>query len=515
MTRGILGRLVLLVWLAALGWLGWRQLTADRPQPRSGLPWLVPPGASFLAATVGDSQMGIASVIVDTGESGLRVDELLRLDPVTGYGAPSRQVVKTSSRLTRDFRLRSWTASVTERLSVTTTEGTIDGDTLLTVITSSNNGQVDTLRRRMSGPVLTPGAIGLRLAARKEVALGDTLQVRVFDHADLSTRLRLETVAAESTFIVPDSAVGDSVHDRWVIARYDTVHAWRLDAVEDGLPIRRWIDPNGLPVRVWTPLGITLQRGVYEVLAINYRIERGLRPPATDRVEHPPARLDTVPKSRPADYPGGFTLKLWGGAPFSTVPMPALSDGPQQKFGDTVLISGGARALARRARDTLDALGDDLLIPAGDSAVVVATRQALGGEKDPARAAARLVSWIGDRIRLERGDGVTLTDPRMTLRLGKADTRGRLLLFLAMARSARIPARSVSGLLAVPGGFRYHDWAEIYASGWLAVDPGLGQAVADPARIRLVTGRLGRESDQVWRLAGLRPQPLRPGGLSP
>jgi hypothetical protein len=513
-SRGVIGRLVLLVWLGALAWLGWRQLTADRPQPRSGLPWLVPPGASFLAATVGDSQMGIASVIVDTGEAGLRLDELIRLDPVPGYGAPSRQLVKTSSRLTRDFRLRSWTASVTERLTVTNTVGTIDGDTLLTVITTSNNGQVDTLRRRMTGPVLTPGAIGLRLAARKEVALGDTLQARVFDHSDMSIRLRLETVAAESTFVVPDSAVGDSVHDRWVIARYDTVHAWRLDAVEDGLPIRRWIDPNGMPVRVWNPLGVTLQRGVYEVLAINYRIERGLRPPPAG-VARPPSRLDTLPVSRLSEFPGGFELKLWGGSPFPVLPLPALSDGPQQQFGDTVLTAGGARALARRGRDTVEALGEELLIPTGDSAVVAANRQAVGGEVDPAKAAARMVTWIGQRIHREAGDGVTLTDPRMTLRLGRGDARARLLLFVAMARSAGIPARLVSGLLAVPGGFRYHDWAEIYASGWIAVDPGLGQGLADPARIRLVTGRLGRESDQVWRLGGLRPQPIRTGELRP
>jgi transglutaminase-like putative cysteine protease len=135
--------------------------------------------------------------------------------------------------------------------------------------------------------------------------------------------------------------------------------------------------------------------------------------------------------------------------------------------------------------------------------------------KDPASAAARLVAWIAQNIRPEPGDGVTLTDPRRTLRLKKGDARARLLLFLAMARSANLPARSVSGLLAVPGGFRYHDWAEIYASGWIAVDPALGQPVADPGRIRLATGRLGRESDLVWRAGGLRPQPLRAADSKP
>ncbi|HTO74285.1 MAG TPA: transglutaminase-like domain-containing protein [Gemmatimonadales bacterium] len=509
MKRGIIGRLVLLAWLGALGWLAWRQLSSGQPQPRAGLPWLVPPGASFLAATIADSQMGIASFIVDTGEAGLRVDELLRLDPVPGYGAPSRQLMKISSRLTRDFRLRSWSATVTERLSVTTTEGTISGDTLITVIRTSNNGEADTLRRRMEGPVLTPGAIGLRLAARQEVHIGDTLQVRVFDHVDLSTRLRLETVAAESTFIVPDSAVGDSAADRWVIARYDTVQAWRLDAVEDGLPIRRWIDPNGLPVRVWNPLGVTLQRGVYEILAINYRIERGIRPrPAS--FAPVPARLDTIAGTRPTDGSRSFRLVLWGGGAFPALPLPALTDGPQQLFGDTVVTGGGARPLARRGRDTVEAMSDELLVPLKDSAITAAARGAAAGESDRA-AAARLVAWVAKNIKLVPGDGVTLRDPRHTLQRREGDGHARLLLFLAMARSVGIPARSVSGLLAVGDGYRYHDWAEVYASGWIAVDPAFGQSQADPGRIRLVTGRLARESDQVWRLGALRPQPtIRP-----
>ncbi len=512
--RGIIGRLVLLAWLGALGWLAWRQLSNTQPVPKAGLPWLVPPGASFLAVTVADSQMGVSSVIVDTGEAGLRVDELMRLDPLPGYGAPSRQVVKVSSRLTRDFRLRSWNGSVTERLTVTTTDGTISDDTLLTVIRTSNNGESDTLRQRIDAPVLPPGAIGLRLAARREVHIGDTLQVRVFDYVDLSSRLRLETVAAESTFIVPDSVVGDSTRDRWAIARYDTVHAWRLDAVEDGQPIRRWIDPNGLPVRVWTPLGVTQERGVYEILAINYRIERGLRPKplAADPV---PARLDTLPPSRPAEGSRSFLLTLWGGGTLPTQPIPALGEGSQQQFGDTVVIGSGARALARRGRDTLDALGDELLVPLRDSSIVATARSVVGNEPDRTVAAAHLVAWLAKNIKPIPGDAVTLRSPRRTLQMKEGDGRARLLLFLAMARSAGIPARSVSGFIAVPGGFRYHDWAEVYASGWIAVDPALGQPLADPGRIRLVTGRLGRESDQVWRLGALRPQQIAGGGSRP
>lgn len=511
MNRRWLGFWILMAWVCALAWLGYRQVIGDRPVINARLPWLVQPGSSFLAATVSDSQMGLSSVVVDTGEAGLRVDELMRLDPVPPFGAPSRQLIKSTARFTRDFHLRSWKATVTERLSVTTTDGTVDGDSVITVI-ASNATRTDTLRRRIGGPVLTPAVIGLRLAARRDVAIGDTLQVRVFDHTDLSVRLQLETVAAESTFIVADSAVGDSVRDRWVIARYDTVKAWRLDGVEDGIPIQRWIDLNGLPVRIVTPMGLTQQRGSYEILAINYRIERGLRP-ADSKGTPVAARLEAPPASRPQSYGAGFTLGLYADGELTVRPIPALADGVQQRFSDTVLVSGGARSRALQARDTLDALGEQLLIPSNDSAVGRAAREAIGGEANPSRKAAELIGWIVKHVSLEPGDGVSLTDPRRTLRTGNGDLRARLLLFLAMARSVNLPARSVAGLLALPDGFRYHDWAEIYDGGWVAVDPGLGQPIADPARIRLVTGRLGRETDLVWRLAALRPQPIRPNDL--
>ncbi|MEO8032353.1 MAG: transglutaminase-like domain-containing protein [Gemmatimonadota bacterium] len=511
MRRRSIGLLVLLAWLCTLGWLGWRQFTGGQPRINQRLPWLVQPGSSFLAATIADSQMGLASVIVDTGEAGLRVDELMRLDPVPPYGAPSRQLIKSSARFTRDFHLRSWEGNVTERLTVTSTSGKVEGDSLLTVITTSNS-RVDTLHRRIGGPVITPAVIGLRLAAKRDIQLGDTLQVRVFDHTDLSVRLQLETVAAESTFIVADSAVGDSVRDRWVIARFDTVHAWRLDAIEDGLPIQRWIDPNGLPVKIWTPMGLTLLRGSYEILAINYRIERGLRP-ADAKAKPVVARLEGVPRNRANASSSGFRLDMYGGQELSLRPIPALADGGQQRFGDTVLSAGSARARATQARDTLEALGEQLLIPVADSAIERAAAAAIGSEKSPAGKSAALIAWIGSGIKLEDGDGVTLVDPRRTLRNGSGDLHARLLLFLAMARAADLPARSVAGLLATPTGFKYHDWAEVYDSGWLAVDPGLGQAIADPGRIRLVTGRLGRESDLVWRVAGLRPQLLRAGEL--
>jgi len=503
-TRRDAAGLAVLAWVLSLGWLAWREYGGGRPLAAASLPWLVPPGSSFMAVMMGGGQVGVSSVVVDTGESGLRVAEQLRIDPVPHVGAPSRQLIKIEARLTRDFRLRSWDASVTERLTLWNSTASVDGDSLL-LIASGVGGLTDTVRIHLSGPVTTSGAIGLRLAARKSVQLGDTLQMQILDPTDFSIRLHLLRVAAESTFIVADSVAGDSVHHRWVPVHWDTVQTWRLDESDGGLPVQRWIDPNGLPVRIATPLGATQQRGAYEILAINYRVDRAAAPVETGpdsilaRLPGPPGpRRDSATR----------TLLRLSGQGAGPVPLPPTLRGPgQSRSADTLAVTAGVLDTTPiSTRDLAAALAEEPLVPAHDPVMLRQAVAIVGDERDPGRASALLVQWIARQIRAGADDDVRLVPPATTLAHRTGDRSARVLLFVTLARAARIPARPVSGLLLTPRGFAFHAWAEVRtASGWLAVDPGLGQPVADAGRLRLVADRLGREADLVWRAGALRP----------
>jgi len=44
-------------------------------------------------------------------------------------------------------------------------------------------------------------------------------------------------------------------------------------------------------------------------------------------------------------------------------------------------------------------------------------------------------------------------------------------LFVALARSTGLPARTVAGLIYMNGRFYYHAWAEVYLTDWVAVTP--------------------------------------------
>ena len=53
---------------------------------------------------------------------------------------------------------------------------------------------------------------------------------------------------------------------------------------------------------------------------------------------------------------------------------------------------------------------------------------------------------------------------------------------MALARSAGLPARTVSGLIYLNDRFYYHAWAEVYLADWIAVDPTFDQFPADAAQ---------------------------------
>jgi transglutaminase-like putative cysteine protease len=200
---------------------------------------------------------------------------------------------------------------------------------------------------------------------------------------------------------------------------------------------------------------------------------------------------------------------LWVLSTFTgPVPLPPTLRGPgQSRSADTLAVTAGVLDTTPiSTRDLAAALAEEPFIPAHDPAMLRQAVAIVGDERDPARASGLLVQWIAREIHTGEDDDVRLVPPSTTLAHRTGDRSARVLLFVTLARAARIPARPVSGLLLTPRGFAFHAWAEVRtASGWLAVDPGLGQPVADAGRLRLVADRLGREADLVWRAGALRP----------
>jgi hypothetical protein len=500
------------IWAVALLWLARREYFPPGGRQTGPSDWPVPPGSAFYAVRNGATQIGIASIVIDTGASGLRVKELLRLDPVPGAGSSGRLLLRTEAILAHTLRLRSWTGSQIEGDVETQLTGQVDGDSIL-LVTLTHGAEVESVGVRLARPVFPPTAVALGFVARRHLRIGRTATVAVLDPTDLTLRDQRMRVAAESVFVVPDSAAYDSTGRRWVIAHVDTVRAWRLDAVEHGLPVQRWIDGQGLLVRSTTPLGLTFERSAFELVSDNYRVERRrMGADSTRREANQRVLVAAGTKAAAPVTSQRLQLALLSGD-LTGIVLPGIDSAPgQQRTGDTVSLSMVA---PRRSPPDSDASPDllqpDPLITSGDSAVrmLAASLGAAGG--DPWRTAARLTAWVARSIGPEPGG---LGTASRTLARHRGNPSDRAVLLVALARAAGIPARTVGGLLRMSDGWHYHVWAEMRAGAWTPADPELGQFPADANHLRLTIGGLGRESDLLPRAGRLRVNDLATTGPS-
>ena len=215
-------------------------------------------------------------------------------------------------------------------------------------------------------------------------------------------------------------------------------------------------------------------------------------------------RLDR-PIARPAE------LKMMA-VELSGMPadMPLFSGGGQKAVrleGDKVLVSVENALLSSKngpaAADVPE--NNDYLMPGGantqeNGELAVAEHEIAGEEKDPQKKMGKLARWLAAEV-AESGDDNR--SPLETLRSKKGNCLSRTRLYVALARTAGIPARLVSGLVYVTGkGFLYHSWAEGQAGGWLPVDPCSGQFPADVTHIKLAEGDSPEEMAPLAALVG-------------
>ena len=148
-------------------------------------------------------------------------------------------------------------------------------------------------------------------------------------------------------------------------------------------------------------------------------------------------------------------------------------------------------------------LAPEALIQSRDPRIAAAARQILQRERNPARAAELLAHWVHGSVR--RGvlsDGVPSAAKVLENRTG--DCNEFTTLYVALARAAGLPARTVAGLLYVNGRFYYHAWPEVYLGDWVAIDPLFDQFPADAAHVRLAVGGLARQVELVPLIGRLK-----------
>jgi hypothetical protein len=469
----------------------------------------VGPGAEFYAVSMGGGPIGYASSTVDTTPEGISVEDLLVLD-IEALGKVQRTQLSTDVRLTRDLRLRSFEGMLDVPGAPFHASGTVSGDSVLEV-TIEAGGQPSTMRIRLKHPIVLSTLLPLELAFGHQLAPGKSYTVRVLDPLSMEERDVTVRVLAESTLVVPDSAAWDSAAARWVPARQDTMRAWKVAEEYGGVATESWIDRQGRIVSAVSPIGFRMERMAFELAVENWRRAAAAQHLAagggggdiidataiTANVQLKPENLSVLRVKIGNTSLAGFDL----------------SGGRQQLSGDTLTIrretgvaagSPGPPSLPLDRLPTTDTtlaadLASEPLVQANDPRIQAQARRIVGRERRAGAVAELLTHWVYANLKKE----ITISVPSAVQVLDerRGDCNEHTVLYVALARSLGLPARTAAGLVYLRGRFYYHAWPEVWLGRWVAVDPTFDQFPADASHLRFVIGGLARQVE-LLRLIG-------------
>ncbi|HXQ72572.1 MAG TPA: transglutaminase domain-containing protein, partial [Pyrinomonadaceae bacterium] len=113
--------------------------------------------------------------------------------------------------------------------------------------------------------------------------------------------------------------------------------------------------------------------------------------------------------------------------------------------------------------------------------VIDQARQIAGNDRDAWSVARKLADWTHKNLEWKL---VASADPVTTLATREADCSEFSALFVGMARSLGLPARTVSGLAYNGSSFGGHAWVEVWIGKWIELDPTWGTSFVDATHIR-------------------------------
>jgi hypothetical protein len=149
-----------------------------------------------------------------------------------------------------------------------------------------------------------------------------------------------------------------------------------------------------------------------------------------------------------------------------------------------------------------ESLRPTLFVQSDDEGIRKLAGEIAGDETDSLRIAERINQWLFENIRKK----ITFSLPSAVevLDTREGDCNEHTVLFVALARALGIPSKQAIGLVYHKGSFYYHSWPEIYVGEWIAMDPTLGQPLADATHIKLLEGELDQQVKLMQAIGKIR-----------
>lgn len=488
------------MWAAALAWHVRREYFAPLSERLAAASARLVPATSFYTIKLAGEPIGYASSRIDTLTGGFLLEDDMRLR-VRALGSDVPAMVRTRAMLGPNLDLRDFQFGLSSDLGDFEVTGVVEGDSLLRLSVSAG-GESQEQALETGGPILLPQVMPMHLVLGSEPEPGSSYAFEVFDPSVLE-RQRIDLrVLGRETLIYPDSVELDPKSRSWVTQRTDTVETWRVLQSFGGIELETWLDGDGLVVKATSPLGYSIERTAFEIAWNDYLALEGRETASVGT----PDIIESTAISVGVDLPEGrrlgrLAVRLKG------VDLEGFDlHGERQTLrGDTLevalesSVSDPGYSLPASPERWPEELRATPLVQADDPEIVEAAEAVIGDARDPAVAAERLSAWVYGN--LEKRVTVSVPSARQVLQARRGDCNEHTVLYVALARAAGLPARTVAGLVYVNGRFYYHAWPEVWLGRWVPVDPTLGQYPADASHIRFVVGGLARQVELV-RLVG-------------
>ena len=419
-------------------------------------------------------KIGFTVSQVQATDTGFELQEDGRLQ-FSLLGATSAAVMKTTARVDRSFQLQSFNFSLDPGTGPLSIKGQLNGKQLSLAIASTAGTRSET--RELPEPPALMLSVGRRLASEGLVA-GTTKEWMVFDPATMK-----------------NAPVKVAVGAREVVTTGNRrpIPAFKVNMTFSGLTTTSWITDTGESVREESPMGLITVLETQEqatALAVNSRMQDDMLQSASIVPSMPPRQR--IVESRDV-----VRLKLrLTGADLSSEDVRGAG---QTVTGDVIELLDPRRLVAERAPADLDQyLRAEPFIESDAPEIVAEAERMVRGQVGTRDRVERLTREVN--ALLDKRPTVSLPSALEVLRTRVGDCNEHTILFVALARALKIPARINVGLVYVHGAFYYHAWPEVYIDDgngrglWLPVDPTLNQFPADATHVRLARGGLDRQA---------------------
>ena len=349
-------------------------------------------------------------------------------------------------------------------------------------VKSEANGKVTEKLFKFKGDLYPGPALNI-FPLMRDISSGKSYKVATFDAEEAKIKdVKISVLGEETT---PDGQPAIKLrndlypfvnNDIWVDAQGNTL----LESVRDGLVTTKAETPKQLGAFIGG-LAVSKKDLIYDFSLV--RVD----PPLRD-----PAQLTGL----------AIEISGWDDA------LPLLQEGGQsvEKSGEGRIVVRTGTAVQPSRVPLANATKDAYLKPADKieaaaPEILAKVREIAKDKKDTKDIAQALSAWTSDWLKDTLEDGgsalVSLKD-----RTGNCQSHARL--YTALARTAGIPTRFVSGLVYQQGkGFLYHSWAEsLLGDRWVAVDPTYNQLPADPTHLKFFEGHTQEDMAPIIAIIG-------------